>query len=457
MNRPVELSLLRLPVGVLGKVALLVPALFGMARSSDLFEYSIFPWFLAGSFFYAALVGSLLGRECSLAWGRATALLPVPASFRLFVIWWRRVFAPAILVWVLNVWCALLSPMDSLSWNTALIALALPFAGCACWFLAAASSGAGYWTYRSRRRSKAGFPVILGYVAFLAIPFVTLRWIDPEQAEVRYSLLLLLSGVVLSILAVGRLRSVCQADSTTVADARPAIRQERNRMRIGSGLTGFQLFAVHFFLYSAGVAIFVNLVSFLPWKGLELLSDFPVAALEIVLLYVVPATNPLLLTTLLATKLSCLRVLRTLPLSANQISIRLTVLVALPLLFSCLLTAVLALQFFGSHSFVEIFLFGMGAAGITSCIVIPGYLHLTQEAGVSKQFLVVFPALAVTGLWIAISQFFFPNDVALSAAAVAATGIGLTWILIREVLMSSSRAYRTNWPSGPMEGPGYLP
>ena len=457
MNRPVELSLLRLPVGVVGKVALLVPALPGMALNSDLFETSIFPWILAVLFFYAPLVGSLLGRECSLAWGRATALLPVPARVRLIVIWWRRVFAPAILVWVLNVWYALLSPMDSLSWDTALFGLALPFAGCACWFLAAASSGAGFWTYRSRRRPKAGFLAVLGYVAFLAIPFVTLRWIDLEQAEVRYSLLLLFSGVILSILAVSRLYSVCRADSTTVADARPAIRQERIRMRIGSGLTGFQLFAVHFFLYGAGAAIFVNLVLFLPWKILDLLSDFPVAELEIFVLCVLAATNPLLLAAFLVTKLSCLRVLRTLPLSTNQISIRLTVLVALPLLFSCLLTTVLALQLYGSHSFVQIFLFSMGAAGITSCTVIPGYLHLTPEAGVSKQLLVVFSALAATGLWIAISQFFFANDLALPAAAVAATGIGLTWILIREVLMRSSRAYRTNWPLGPMEGRGYFP
>ena len=103
MNRPVELSLLRLPLGVMGYVALLVLPLGGMARNSDLHETSIFPWILAGMFFYAPLVGSLLGRECSLAWGRATALLPVPARVRMIVIWWRRVVAPTILVWVLGV------------------------------------------------------------------------------------------------------------------------------------------------------------------------------------------------------------------------------------------------------------------------------------------------------------------------------------------------------------------
>ncbi len=457
MNRPVELGLLRLPVGFLGTVAGPVLGLSVMALNSSVLGTSIFPWILAGSFFYAPLFGNLLGRECSLAWGRATALLPVPARVRLIVIWWRRVFAPAILVWVLNVWYSFLSPMDSLSRDAALIGLALPFAGCACWFLAAASSGAGYWTYSSRRRPKAGFLVILGYIAFLAIPLVAIRWIGLEQAEARYSLLLLLSGLVLSILAVSRLYSVCQADPTTVADARPAIRQERNRMRMGSGLTGFQLFAMHFFLYGAGAAILVNLMLFLPWKILSLLSDFPAAEAEIVLLPVVPAISPLMLATLLAMKPSCLRVLRTLPLNANQISIRLTVLVALPLLLSCLLTTVLALQLYGNHSFVQIFLFSMGAAGIASCIVIPGFLHLTPEAGVSKQLLVLVPALAATGLWIAISQFFFANELALPAAAVAATGIGLTWILIRKVLMSSSRAYRTNWPPGPKEGRGYIP
>lgn len=456
MNRPVELSLLRLPPGVVGKEALFVLLLGVMALSSDLFETSIFPWILAGLFFYAPLVGSLLGRECSLAWGRATTLLPVPARVRMIVIWWRRVVAPTILVWVLGAWYALLSPMDSLSWDTLLTGLALPFAGCACWFLAAASSGAGFWTYSSRKRPKAGFLVILGYAAFLAIPFVTLRWIDLEETGVWYPLLLLLAGVILSILAVSRLYSACRADSTTVADARQAIGQEKSRIRIGSGLTGFQLFAVDFFLYSAGVAVFVNLVLFLPWKMLELLADMPVAEVEIFHLRVFPAISQLLLAAFLATKLSCLRVFRTLPLSANQISIRLTVLVALPLLLSCLLTTVLALQFYGSHSFVPVFLFTMGAAGIASCTVIPGLLHLTPEASVSKQLWVMVPALTATGLWIAVSQFFSANDLALPAA-VAAAGIGLTWIVIREVLMSSSRAYRTRWPLSPVDKHGYFP
>ncbi|MXZ28228.1 MAG: hypothetical protein F4Y72_07960 [Gammaproteobacteria bacterium] len=457
MNRPVELSLLRLPLGVMGYVALLVLPLGGMARNSDLHETSIFSWILAGLFFYAPLVGSLLGRECSLAWGRATALLPVSARVRMIVIWWRRVIAPAILVWVLSVLYALLSPVDSLSWGTALTGLALPFAGCSCWFLAAASSGAGFWTYRSRRRAKAGFLAILGYVAFLAIPFATLRWIDLEQTGVRYPILLLLLGVVLSLLALSRLYSVCRADSNTVADARPAIRQEKRRIRIGSGLTGFRLFAVHFFLYSAGAAFLLNLMFFLPWKMLELLSDFPAAEMEIFLLRVFPATNLLLLGAFLATKLSCLRVLRTLPLSANQISIRLTVMVALAMLLSCLMTAFLALQFYGSHSVVPVFLFSMGAAGIASCILVPGYLHLTPEATFSKQAWMIVPAFAATGLWIAVSLFFFADYLELPAAAVGVTGIVLTWILVREVLMNSSRAYRTRWPLDPAEEHGYFP
>ena len=457
MNRPVELSLLRLPLGVMGYVALLVLPLGGMARNSDLHETSIFPWILAGMFFYAPLVGGLLGRECSLAWGRATALLPVPARVRMTVIWWRRVVAPTILVWVLGGWYALLSPVDSLSWGTALTGLALPFAGCSCWFLAAASSGAGFWTYSSRRQQKAGFLVILGYAAFLAIPVATLRWIDLEETEVWHPLLLLLAGVILSILAVSRLCTVCRAESTTLADARPAIRQQKRRIRIGSGLTGFQLFAVHFFLYSAGVAILLNLVFFLPWKMLELLSDFPAAVMENFLLRIFPATNLLLLGTFLVTKLSCLRVLRTLPLSANQISIRLTVMVALVMLLSCLMTAFLALQFYGSHSVVPVFLFSMGAAGIASCILVPGYLHLTPEATVSKQVWVIVPAFAATGLWTAVSLFLFADDLSLPAAAIGATGIVLTWILIREVLKNSSRAYRTRWPLGPAEQHGYFP
>ncbi len=132
MKWPVEKRLLRLPGAALASLPALYIGLSGMALNSNLLELSLFPWLLVGSYLFAPVIGRKLVTEFSLDWGRATAILPIAAGVRVRVIWWKRVAAPTILVWIANMLYPLVSPVDSLTWDTALQGLSIPFVGSAC-------------------------------------------------------------------------------------------------------------------------------------------------------------------------------------------------------------------------------------------------------------------------------------------------------------------------------------
>ena len=389
MKWPVEKRLLRLPGAALTSLPGLYLCMPAIAMSSRILERSLFPWLLVGSFLLAPVIGRALVREFSLDWGRATAILPIAASVRVMVIWWRRVAAPTVLVWIANMLYPLFSRVDSFSWDTVLQGLSMPFVGSACWFLLAASSGAGYWTHRSSKPASRGSLQGLRYIAFLAFPFALAVWIDLEQAQYQFSMLFLLLGAVFSALGVKQLHSQCLADAADSAELRPTMLQATSHMGLGRGLSGFKPFALDYFLYGVFFVLIWNFLIHLPFKIVEILLDLPVVYFKFVFFGINPAMALVVIAAHLYTKLPLLRALRTLPLDASRISLRVTVLVALPLLLSSVLTTVFVLL--------------------------------------------------------------FARNLPLIAPAVAAIGIGLTWKLIRDLISRSSRAHRTNNSLAPSE------
>ena len=452
MKWPVEKRLLRLPGAALVSLLGIYSAMSAMALNPLVLEVSLFPWLLVGSYLFAPVIGRKLVTELSLDWGRATAILPIAASVRVMVIWWRRVAAPTILVWIANMLYPLVSPVDSLTWDTALQGLSLPFAGSACWFLLAAPSGAGYWTHRSSKRAARSYLQVLRYIVFLAFPFSVAIWIDLEQAQYQFSLLFLTLGAVFSALGVKQLYSQCLADAMDSAELRPTMLLATSQMDLGRGLSGFKPFALDYFLYGVFFVLIWSFLIHLPFKFAEILLGLPfVQILGFVLFGINPAMALVLIAAHLYTKLPLLRALRTLPLDASRISLRVTVLVALPLLLSSVLTTVFVLLLYGSQFSLQTFLFSIGGAGIASCTVVPFYLYVTPDASISRQLLAQAPAFAALALWIACSELLFAGNLPLIAPAVAAIGIWLTWKLIRDLISRSSRVYRTNNSLAPSE------
>ncbi len=452
MKWPVEKRLLRLPGARLASLPILYLSLSGMALNSDLFEVSLFPWLLVGSYLFAPASGRVLAREFSLDWGRATAILPIAASVRVMVIWWRRVAAPTILVWIANMLYPLFSRVDSFSWDTALQGLSIPFVSSACWFLLSASSGAGYWTHRSRKPAARRALQVLRYITFLAFPFSIAIWIDLEQAQYQFSILFLMLGAVFSALGLKQFYSQCLADAMDSAELRPTMLQATGHMRLGRGLSGFKPFALDHLQYGVFFVLIANLLFHLPFKIVEILLDLPfVQILGFVLFGINPAMALVLIAAHLYTKLPLLRVLRTLPLDASRISLRVTVLVALPLLLSSVLTTVFVLLLYGSQFSLQTFLFSIGGAGIASCTIVPCSWYLTSDRSFSRELLAQAPAIAALALWIAGSELLFASNLPLIAPAVAAIGIWLTWKLIRDLISRSSRVYRTNNTLAPSE------
>ena len=451
MKWPVEMRLLRLPGVALVSLPGLYLSLPVMAMNSDLLEVSLVPWFLVGSYLFAPVMGRAYVREFSLDWGRATAILPIAAGVRVRVIWWRRVAAPTVLVWIPVMLYSLFSRVDSLSWEIALQGLSLPFAGSACWFLLAAPSGAGYWTHRSPKRAAWSFFQGLRYIAFLAFPFALAVWIDLEQAQYQFSMLLLLVGAVFSALGMKQLYSQCLADATDSAELRPTMLQATGHMRLGRGLSGFKPFALDYLLYAVFYVLIANLLGHLPFKIGEILLDLPVQHLEFALFGIIPAMVLLMIAAHLYTQLPLLRALRTLPLDASRISLRVTVLVALPLLLSSGLTTVFVLLLYGSQYSLQTLLFSVGGIGIASCTIVPYHFCLAPATSLPRQLLATVPAIGAFALWIAGSELLFASNLHLIAPAVAALGLGLTWKLIRDLISRSSRVYRTNNSLAPSE------
>ena len=452
MKWPVEKRLLRLPGAALASLPAIYIAMPALALSSNRLELSLFPWLLVGSYLFAPVIGRKLVTEFSLDWGRVTAILPIAASVRVMVIWWRRVAAPTILVWIANMLYPLVSPVDSLSWDTALQGLSIPFVGSAGWFLLAASSGAGYWTHRSAKPTSRGSFQGLRYIAFLAFPFALAVWIDLEQAQYQFSMLFLLLGAVMSALGVKQLHSQCLADAMDSAELRPTMLQATGPLRLGRGLSGFKPFALDYLQYGVFFVLIANLFFHLPFKFMEILLDLPfVQIFGFILFGINPAMALVLIAAHLYTKLPLLRALRTLPLDASRISLRVTVLVVLPLLLSSVLTTVFVLLLYGSQFSLQTFLFSIGGAGIASCTIVPCSWYLTSDSSFSRELLAQAPAIAAFALWIAGSELLFAGNLPLIAPAVAAIGIWLTWKLIRDLISRSSRVYRTNNSLAPTE------
>lgn len=454
MKLRAEMRLLRLPGAPLVGLPGLYLGFSVMAMNSHALTFSIFPWLLVGSYFLAPLMGSGLGREFSLRWGRATAPLPIAASVRVLVIWWRRVVAPTVLVGILVVLYPLISRVDFFSWDVALPAFAIPFAGSSCWLLVTAASAADYWTQRSTqpgvRRAFQSFRNIV----LLSLPFAIALWIDWEQARAQFSILFLLLGAIFSVLGAKRIYLLWVAQATDSVESRPALLQAPGQAIPGSGLTGFKLFALHYLLYGALWILPANVFGFLPFAISGMLFGIPVDQLRLFHSSIIPAIVLIMLSAQLSARLSGLRALRTLPLDASRISFGVTVLAVSPLLLSSTLTTVIVLTLYSSELSVHTFLFSIGGVGIASCTIIPACLYFNSGNSASGHLLVMLPTFAALGLWIGAFEFFSLHDSPLVAVAVAVTGIVLTWELIRELISRSSRAYRGTTPLTPAgDGP----
>ncbi len=235
------------------------------------------------------------------------------------------------------------------------------------------------------------------------------------------------------------------------AELRPTMLLATSQMDLGRGLSGFKPFALDYFLYGVFFVLIWSFLIHLPSKIGEILLDLPVVYLKFVLFGINPAIVLVVVAAHLYTKLPLLRALRTLPLDASRISLRVTALVVLPLLLSSVLTTVFVLLLYGSQFSMQTFLFSIGGAGIASCTIVPCSWYLTPGSSFSRELLAQAPAFAALALWIAGSELLFAGNLPLIAPAVAAIGIWLTWKLIRDLISRSSRVYRTNNSLAPSE------
>lgn len=454
MKLVAEMRLLRLPGAPLFGLPGLYLGLLAMAKNSHALAVSVFPWLLVGSYFLAPLMGSGLGRDFSLRWARVTAPLPIPASVRVLVIWWRRVVAPTVLLGVPIVLYPLLSRVDFFSWDDALQGFAIPFAGSSFWLFVTAASAAGYWTQPSTQLGvRRSFRSSRNFV-LLSLPFVIALWIGWEETRTQFPILFLLLGAIFSALGAKRIYCSWVAKATESVESRPALLQAPVEETSGSGLTGFKLFALHYSLYSALWILLANAFGFLPFEISGRLFGFTDVYLPLIHSSIIPASVLILLSAQLSARLSPVRALRTLPLDASRISLGVTVLVVLPLLLSSILTTVVVLTLYNSATFVQTFLFAIGGTGIASCTIIPAYLYFHPGTSAFGHLLATLPTFAALGIWIGAFEFFSLHDSPLIAVAVAVTGIVLTWKLIRELISRSSRAYRSTTPLAPSaDGP----
>lgn len=450
MKRPVAWGLMRLPAAALVGLPGLFLGLSAMAMNSHILETSLYPWILLGSYVFAPAMGRAYGREFSLDWGRATAILPIAANVRVMSVWWRVVAVPTLLLWLVNLVYPLLSRVDFLTWDTAAQGIALPFAGSAFWFLLTASSCAGYWTHRGLKPEARGRLQFLRYLVFPVFPIALVILSDLEQDRIQIAMVFLLLGVVFSALGLKRLYALSLADKEESARLRPAINQMVSRRGPGKR----KPFVVDLLQRSVLFALLTNVIFYLPLKMLVSLQDVPAESLGIVLFKALPAGVLLVFIGFLSPQLSFLRAMRTLPLDAGRISLRVTVLITSVLLLASILTAFTVLLLFGSQFFARTILFCIGAAGITSCAFVPLLLYLGPNPSLQGQFLAQAPALVALALWVVSSQFFFPGNWTFIAPVLAATGVALTFKWIRGLILRSSRPYRTSaYPTAP-EVPG---
>ena len=447
MNWLVTLNLLRLnclTLALLGLI-LIVCSVFFLSYLDNLVLQ-----ILLGAFLIAPFMGSVLSATGpSLShWGRATFLLPIARTGRILVVWWARVLVPAVWVWVLVVLTLATSATRSLSWASFLIAIAAPFAASAWWFFVSASAGAGYWTYCSRKGPARKFLATVQLVAFVSIPLVLAPWIEMRQVLVTHGLALILVGVVFCVLGLKRLHSICVAEPANLVESRVTNASRGNFPGTGNELRGFKLNALEMILTGSVGILPLTVLVFVGFKVLQLLGILQGADLSFLKFF--SFVMLVLSHGILGEAIFLLRALRALPFNAGQISLRLTVLVAVFLLFIGTAVSVLAWILYDGTLAMQILVFWLGGIGIISCTAVPASLHMGPKASTLRSFLIALTGILPTALWFGVSESMLPGYLAPIGLVLAALGLGLSWILIRAVILRSSRAYTSKVPFSPM-------
>ena len=447
MNLSAALSLLRLNGLLLAGLGVVL-VVFSVSILSYL--HNLVLQLLVGSFLIAPFMGAAL---CAIGlslshWARATFLLPLPSSARILIVWWARVLAPTTFAWVLVVLTLAITSTRSLSWISVLMAFAIPFASSSCWFLVSASAGAGYWTYCSRKGPARKFLATLRSVSFASFPFVLAPRMEMEQVGVSHGLALVILGVVFCALGLRRLYVICIAEPSDLIESRPTNAPGGNAPRAWADLRGFKLLAKDMFTaVFAGMlpvmVLFLGGNKLLQFLGV-LKDTFPsfLTFFSFITLILLPWT--------LGPAFFRLRALRALPFNAGQISLRLSVMVAVTVLCLGALIAVLTLVLYDSGPAIRVFSFWLGGSGLLCCFSFPAVLHIGPNAPPLRQFLVLISTMLPVVIWFIASETVRLIYLVPIGLTLVPLGLGLSWLLTRTVIVRSSRAYTSNEPFSPV-------
>ena len=447
MNWPLARNLLRRNVLYLFAIAIVYFAtcLAYLSFLDDLLAQVLVASFLVAP--VAAATIANIGPGLFSDWARVTFLLPLDRSSRTWTVYLARVVVPALLVWVTGVMVLGIIPPRPLSPNTALMALAVPFAASACWFLLSAARGGGYWTCCSRRGRRRKTLTALRMVAFAGLPILAAEWVDLARLQLLHGVALLVFGAVFSWLALREYHAVSAANVGGLVEARPMTREQRTPSRRTLEFGGFIQMAAESCRLGALYELPIVFLALLIIRVLQMALVLQGSAtfFVVIVVFAVLAVHSILIPLAIFN----LRAVRALPLYASQLSLRLSTLAAFNLLVLSLGITLATLVLFDFGTSLAVFYQSLAFIGISVGLLLPTAIYGGSNVLTWRQSLIIIPVYVLTVVWYTASSTLLADYLPVAGVTVAVAGFLLSWVLIRLVLVRSSRAYSTNEPLSP--------